>query len=109
MPSGHAIHHQPGLAQRRAASFSRPRASLARRRHPAVIPGLASASRLATVEEIVASEDDGNWMVWGCSDGRPILFVVEPRAGAEMSAAVAKGEIATAIVQRGQIVLERLD
>jgi hypothetical protein len=91
---------EPGRSHRRPAS--------AHRRHPRPLPGLAPTSAIASVEG-VAAEGYREWMIWGCLDNRPILFAVEAGAAAEMMAAVAAGETATAIIEPWQVLLERLD
>ncbi len=78
------------------------------RARAASLPGLAPAARLASVVE-VESEGDPDWLIWGCIEGQPVLFTVEAGAAAEMMRAIARGELATAIVEPGQVVLERLD
>lgn len=52
---------------------------------------------------------DGDWLVWGCVGGRPVMFAVEAGAAAEMMHAVTAGEMATAIIEPWQVLLERLD
>jgi hypothetical protein len=47
--------------------------------------------------------------VWGCTGDRPVLFAVDAEAAAEMMNALTAGEVATAIVEPGQLLLERLD
>ncbi len=63
---------------------------------------------IASVQE-VAERREADWLIWGCVDDRPILFDVEAGAAAEMMAAIARGEAATAIIEPWQLVLERLD
>jgi hypothetical protein len=58
--------------------------------------------------EVIARET-GDWVVWGCVDGRPMLFTVEPASAAEMAHALAAGDHPTAIVEPGQVLLEPLD
>ena len=65
-------------------------------------------ARAATVMEVIPREI-GEWLAWGCVDGRPVMFAVEAGAGAEMAHAVALGDFPTAIVEPGQVVLEPLD
>ncbi len=85
------------------------RRSTARHRRPAHgLPGLPPTSRIATVMEVVPQEV-GDWLVWGCVEGRPLMFTVEAVAAAEMAHALAAGEAPTAIVEPGQVVLEPLD
>lgn len=72
------------------------------------LPGLAPAARIATVHD-VASEGTPDWLLWGCVEGRPMLFSVEAAAAAEMIRTVRRGEEATAIVEPGQVLVERLD
>ena len=79
-----------------------------RRRQPHGIAGLQPMARTATVMEVVPREI-GDWLAWGCVDGRPVMFAVEPGAGAEMAHAVTLGELPTAIVEPYQVVLEQLD
>jgi len=54
-------------------------------------------------------KDDRDWYIWGAVSDRPVLFAVEAGAAAEMMGSVAKGEMATAIIEPWQLVLERLD
>jgi hypothetical protein len=84
------------------------RATSAHRRHPRSLPGLAPTSVIATVEE-VAEQGEANWLIWGSAGDRPVLFTVAAAAAAEMMDAVAAGEMATAIIEPWQLVLERLD
>jgi hypothetical protein len=72
------------------------------------LPGLAATSRIASVEEIVPQET-GDWLAWGCVEGRPVLFSLQWGVAAEMMEALAAGESATAIVEPWQLVVERLD
>ena len=88
-----------GHAKRRTTSH---------RRHHRTLPGLAPTSMIATVEE-VAAERDGDWLIWGTVGDRPVLFDVEAGAAAEMMDSVARGEVATAIIEPWQLMLERLD
>jgi hypothetical protein len=85
-----------------------PRATSSHRRHPRTLPGLAPASVMATVEE-VAEQGEANWLIWGSVDNRPVLFNVAAAAAAEMMHSVAAGEMATAIIEPSQLMLERLD
>ena len=78
------------------------------RRHPRPLAGLAPKSVIATVEE-VAERGEANWLIWGSVGNRPVLFCVAAAGAAEMMHSVAAGEIATAIIEPWQLVLERLD
>ncbi|HEY6015112.1 MAG TPA: hypothetical protein VIU37_13945 [Candidatus Limnocylindrales bacterium] len=78
------------------------------RRHARSLPGLAPTSLIATVEEVV-ERGETNWLIWGCVGDRPILFCVAAAGAAEMMKSVAAGEMATAIIEPWQLVLERLD
>lgn len=84
------------------------RATSSHRRHPRALPGLAPKSVIATVEA-VAEQGEANWLIWGSVDDRPVLFSVASTAAAEMMASVAAGEMATAIIEPSQLMLERLD
>ena len=90
------------------SGHTRTRAASAHRRHPRSLPGLAPTSLIAAVEE-VAANDGGDWFIWGSVDSRPVLFAVEAGAAAEMMHSVTAGDIATAIIEPWQLVLERLD
>lgn len=78
------------------------------RQHGRALPGLAPTSVIASVEELESAGSD-TWLVWGCTGDRPVLFAVEAEAAAEMMNALTAGEVATAIVEPGQLLLERLD
>ena len=80
----------------------------ARRRRPHGLAGLPAMARSAMVVEVHPPEV-GDWLAWGCVDGRPVLFAIEAGAAAEMAHAITMGELPTAIVEPGQIVLEPLD
>jgi hypothetical protein len=84
------------------------RATSSHRRHPRPLPGLAPTSILATVEA-VAEQGEANWLIWGSAGERPVMFTVAAAAATEMMDSVASGEIATAIIEPWQLVLERLD
>jgi hypothetical protein len=84
------------------------RATSSHRRHPRPLPGLAPTSILATVEA-VAEQGEANWLIWGSAGERPVMFTVAASAATEMMDSVASGEIATAIIEPWQLVLERLD
>jgi hypothetical protein len=84
------------------------RAASSHRRHPRLLPGLSPTSLIASVEE-VAAKDERDWLVWGCVGDRPVLFAVEAGAAAEMMHSVSTGEMATAIIEPWQLMLERLD
>jgi hypothetical protein len=58
---------------------------------------------------VLESAGADTWLVWGCAGDRPVLFAVEAGAAAEMLNALRSGEVATAIVEPGQLLLERLD
>ncbi len=88
---------------------AQPRARTAsHRRHHRSLPGLSPTSLIASVEEVVA-KGPADWLIWGSVADRPVLFVVEAGAAAEMMASVASGETATAIIEPSQLLLERLD
>ena len=117
MQRGHKLIHRPALDMPEGfdpsgipsvAGGTRPGAASSHRRHARRLPGLAPASLIASVEE-VAAQDEGDWLVWGCVGGRPLLFAVEAGAAAEMMGSVIGGEKATAIVEPWQLMLERLD
>ena len=72
------------------------------------LPGLPPAARIASVIGVETEGEDA-WQVWGCIDDHPVLFEVEAGAAAEMIRAVGRGEAATAIVEPGQVLVERLD
>ncbi len=118
MQHGHKLTHPPGLdlSERLDPSGmpcvesapTRAPAAPARRRHSRTLPGLSPTSVIASVEEM-AAEDGGDWFIWGCVDDRPVLFAVEAGAAAEMVGLVAAGEMATAIIEPWQVMLERLD
>ena len=104
MPEGYDASGIPCADQ----THARKRAASSHRRHHRSLPGLAPTSLIAYVEEVaVKSEQD--WLIWGCAGDRPVLFDVEAGAAAEMMDAVARGELATAIVEPWQLLLERLD
>jgi hypothetical protein len=84
------------------------RATSSHRRHSRPLPGLAPKSVIATVE-LVAEQGEANWLIWGSVGDRPVLFAVAEAGAAEMMASVAAGEMATAIIEPWQMVLERLD
>ncbi len=84
------------------------RAASSHRRHPRALPGLSPTSVIASVED-VAAKGEGDWLIWGSVDNRPVLFAVEAGAAAEMMDSVTTGEKATAIIEPWQLVLERLD
>lgn len=90
------------------SGHARRRATSSHRRHPRSLPGLAPTSILATVEA-VAEEGEASWLIWGCAGDRPLLFSVAAPTAAEMLHSVASGEMATAIIEPWQLVLERLD
>jgi hypothetical protein len=118
MQRGHRITHLPSLEM--PARFdpsgvpcvdsgdAQLRATSSRRRHPRSLPGLAPTSILATVEA-VAEHGASNWLIWGSDGDRPVMFTVAASAAAEMMASIASGEMATAIIEPWQLVLERLD
>lgn len=118
MPRGHKLTHLPALDMPERldpsgipcidSSDGRIEAPSAHGRHPRSLPGLAPTSFIASAEE-VASNGCATWCIWGSVDGRPVLFAVEGRAAAEMMSSVTAGEIATAIIEPWQLVLERLD
>ncbi len=87
---------------------TRQQAAVSHRRHPRVLPGLPSTSLVASVED-VATKGDGEWLVWGCVGNRPAMFAVEAAAAAEMMDSVSRGEMATAIIEPWQLMVERLD
>jgi hypothetical protein len=89
-------------------SASTHRRAASHRRHPRMLPGLPHTSFIASVEEVAAQAGD-HWLVWGSVSDRPVLFAVEAGAAAEMMESVGAGEMATAIVEPWQLVLERLD
>ena len=89
-------------------THARAAAAQSHRRHPRRLPGLSPTSLVASVVEVAAKGDD-DWLVWGCVGGRPAMFAVEAGPAAEMMAAVAGGEMATAIIEPWQVVLEPLD
>jgi hypothetical protein len=78
------------------------------RRHHRTLPGLSPTSVIATVEA-VAERGEANWLIWGCAGDRPVLFSVAATAAAEMMEAVAAGEMAAAIIEPWQLVLQPLD
>ncbi len=78
------------------------------RRHVRPLPGLAARSVIATVEG-VAQQSEASWLIWGSVEDRPVLFTVAAPAGVEMMASLTEGEMATAIIEPWQLVLERLD
>ena len=88
-----------GVARRRAGSS---------RRRAHRLPGLTPASMIASVHGVAVRGED-RWLVWGCVDCGPVLFVVDAGAAAEMISSVEAGEMATAIIEPWQVVLERLD
>ena len=118
MQRSHKVTHLPSLEM--PASFdpsgipcldsghAHPRATSSQRRHPRSLPGLAATSVIAIVEE-VAEQGEANWLIWGSAGNRPVLFTVAVPAAAEMMDSVAAGEMATAIIEPWQLVLERLD
>jgi hypothetical protein len=84
------------------------RGAAAHRRQHRSLPGLAPTSVIASVEA-VAAEGEREWLVWGSVAAQPVLFAIDAGAGAEMLHAVAAGDIATAIIEPWQVMLERLD
>lgn len=74
---------------------------------PAALPGLPPGAVLVTVERVV--DASGSWAVWGCLEGRPLLFSVDALVGAELMAATEAGERPTAIVEPAQILGQALD
>ena len=84
------------------------RGAASHRRQHRSLPGLAPTSVIASVEA-VAVEGEREWLVWGSVAARPVLVAIEAGAAAEMLHAVSAGEIATAIVEPWQVMLERLD
>jgi hypothetical protein len=118
MQRGHKLTHLPSLEM--PARFDpsgipcvdhghgHRRTTSSHRRHPRPIPGLAPTSVIATVEA-VAEQGEGGWLIWGSVDRRPVLFSVAAAAGAEMRDSLAAGELATAIVEPWQVMLEPLD
>jgi hypothetical protein len=118
MQRGQKITHQPSLELPTRfdpsgipcvdSGHAHPRSTSSHRRHPRPLPGLAPTSVIATVEA-VAEQGEANWLIWGSVGNRPVLFSVAGAAGAEMMGSVAAGEMATAIIEPWQLVLERLD
>lgn len=84
------------------------RAAARHRGHARRLPGLSPTALIASVEE-VAEKGDAEWLVWGNAGNRPVLFAVEAGAAADMMRAVSAGEMATAIIEPWQLLLERLD
>jgi hypothetical protein len=118
MQRGHKLTHPPALELPDCfdpsgvpcvdAGKTRSRTGSSHRRHPRRLPGLHPTAVIASVEA-VAEEGDRDWLVWGNVDDRPVLFTVDGGAAAEMLDSVRTGEIATAIVEPWQLMLERLD
>lgn len=117
MQRGHKITHLPSLEMPARfdpsgipfdSGHAHPRATSSQRRQPRPLPGLAPTSIIATVEE-VAQRGEASWLIWGSVGNRPVLFTVAAAAAAEMVASVAAGEMATAIIEPSQLMLERLD
>ena len=118
MQRGHKITHLPSLEMPARfdpsgipcidSGHAHSRATLSHRRQPRPLPGLAATSVIATVEE-VAEQGGATWLIWGSDGDRPVLFSVAAAAAAEMMASVAAGEMATAIIEPSQLMLERLD
>ena len=84
------------------------RATSSHRRRARPLAGLAPTAVIATVEE-VAEQGEADWLIWGDVGNRPVLFTVAVAAAGEMMDSVAAGEMATAIIEPWQLVLERLD
>jgi hypothetical protein len=84
------------------------RATSTHRRHGRPLPGLAPTAVIATVED-VAEQGEANWLIWGSVGNQPVLFRVAAAGATEMMDSVATGEMATAIIEPWQLVLERLD
>ena len=57
----------------------------------------------------MAAKGDGDWLLWGSVGSCPVLFAAESGVAAEMMDTVIAGDIATAIIEPWQVVLERLD
>jgi precorrin isomerase len=68
------------------------------------VAGLSPTALFASVEAVEAESEEA-WLVWGLAGGRPILFDVDARSGAEMLRALALEEAPTAIVEPWQVVL----
>lgn len=118
MQRGHKLTHLPSLEMPARfdasgipcadAGRAHARATASHGRHSHPIPGLPPTSVFATVEE-VAERGETEWLIWGSVDNRPVLFTVAAAAAAEMMHSVAAGEMATAIIEPRQLLLERLD
>jgi hypothetical protein len=89
-------------------SASTRRRAASHRRHARLLPGLHPTSFIASVEAL-ASEAGDQWLLWGSVGDRPVMFAVDAGAAAEMMRSLAAGELATAIIEPWQMVLERLD
>ena len=118
MHRGHKITHLPSMEMPDRSDPSgipyvdsghgRGRSASSPRRHARALPGLAPTSLIATVEA-VAERGEASWLIWGSADNRPVLFRVAAAGAAEMMDSVGAGEMATAIIEPWQLVLERLD
>ncbi len=118
MQRGHKIVHLPSLEMPARfdpsgipcvdSGHAHTRATSSHRRRHRPLPGLAPTSVIAIVEE-VAERGEANWLIWGSVGDRPLLFTVAAPAATEMMASVAAGEMATAIIEPWQLLLERLD
>lgn len=116
MQRGHKTAHPPEIEMPDSLDPSgvpcldaaRARGATTHRRHGRPLPGLAPTTLIASVEE-VALRGSPDWLLWGSVGPCPILFAVEAGAAAEMMHTVSSGEIATAIIEPSQVILERLD
>ena len=75
----------------------------ASRGRAASLPGLAPHALLAMVERVDPPRASQP-LVWGCAQGRTILFQVDDATCRELQAALDAGEKPSAIVELGQIV-----
>jgi hypothetical protein len=116
MHRGHKVAHPAGLEMPEGLDPSgvpcldaaKTRKARSHRRHARPLPGLAPATLIASVED-VAAKGDADWLVWGSVGTCPVLFAAEAGVAAEMMDTVIAGDIATAIIEPWQVVLERLD
>jgi hypothetical protein len=116
MQRGHKITHLPSMEMPARLDPSgipcvgsgHGRATSSHRRQHRPLPGLAPTSLIATVEN-VAERGEADWLIWGSVADRPVLFRVAAAGAAEMMHSVGAGEMATAIIEPWQLVLERLD